>query len=430
MHSLYKQGNLPYLTVKLCQNCEKLIPINSECCPHCSYNFTSRTMDKPLTIKKETAVSNYKPVETYASENNVVFESKQEQEIKKPERFVFCNNCGSKIIGSQRYCGGCGTKVSKRLCPSCNEIIDSDLMFCSYCGEKLQETSINNVKQVEVPVSNQQNTITVRFENAEKQYEPVKEENVVVKDVNQEEVATPIVESSQEIEANSKDISVAFEGINMGRKRLFVIIQFFLVALIAAIMVMVPLLTKQSVFTALIPCFKGESNEQFMRGLDIYEYVLECLEQGGIVIGENSVSYNKITNGEGQFVLTNIPVFEPLLSLISKNGKVEYLISLGAVILSYALMILSMLIIFFSSIVGLFSKKPFKGKALGSLTIMLFIACILIYSNVFFDAFMGYDSWLIYAFAICFLVWFIIKIVFLRENKLYKEFKRLQKEAK
>ena len=52
MHSLYKQGNLPYLTVKLCQNCEKLIPINSECCPHCSYNFTSRTMDKPLSMRR------------------------------------------------------------------------------------------------------------------------------------------------------------------------------------------------------------------------------------------------------------------------------------------------------------------------------------------------------------------------------------------
>ena len=89
MHSLYKQGNLPYLTVKLCQNCEKLIPINSECCPHCSYNFTSRTMERPLSIKKETPAQEYKPVETYAAENNVAIKTVPVQEVRKPEKFVF-----------------------------------------------------------------------------------------------------------------------------------------------------------------------------------------------------------------------------------------------------------------------------------------------------------------------------------------------------
>ena len=415
MHSLYKQGNLPYLTVKLCQNCEKLIPINSECCPHCSYNFTSRTMERPLSIKKETLVQEYKPVETYAAENNVAIKTVPVQEVRKPEKFVFCNNCGSKIIGSQRYCGGCGVKVSKRLCPSCNEIIDSDLMFCSYCGEKLQESPVNNVKQVETPVTNQQNTITLRIEGAEKTYEPVKEEVKPVEEVvSAEEVETPIV----------------FEGVNMGRKRLFVIIQFFLVAVIAAIMVMVPLLTQGNLFTDLIDCFKGQSNDSFMNGLGVYNYVLECIANKGITVGESSISYKMLTNGEGQFVLTNIPVFEPLMSFVADKGNIKYLIPLGAVLLSYLLMVLSMLIVFFSSIAGLFSKKPFKGKALGSVTIMLFISCLLVYSSVFFDAFSGYQSWLIYAFALCFLVWFIIKLVFLKENKLYKAYKRQQKESK
>ena len=421
MHSLYKQGNLPYLTVKLCQNCEKLIPINSECCPHCSYNFTSRTMERPLSIKKETPVQEYKPVETYAAENKVAIKTVPVQEVRKPEKFVFCNNCGSKIIGSQRYCGGCGVKVSKRLCPSCNEIIDSDLMFCSYCGEKLQESPVNNVKQVETPVTNQQNTITLRIEGAEKTYEPVKEEVKPVEEVVPagevkpvEEVATPIV----------------FEGVNMGRKRLFVIIQFFLVAVIAAIMVMVPLLTQGNLFTDLIDCFKGQSNDSFMNGLGVYNYVLECIANKGITVGESSISYKMLTNGEGQFVLTNIPVFEPLMSFVADKGNIKYLIPLGAVLLSYLLMVLSMLIVFFSSIAGLFSKKPFRGKALGSVTIMLFISCLLVYSSVFFDAFSGYQSWLIYAFALCFLVWFIIKLVFLKENKLYKAYKRQQKEAK
>lgn len=421
MHSLYKQGNLPYLTVKLCQNCEKLIPINSECCPHCSYNFTSRTMDKPLSIKKETPVQEYKPVETYAAENNVAMSSTPAQEVKKPEKFVFCNNCGSKIIGSQRYCGGCGVKVSKRLCPSCNEIIDSDLMFCSYCGEKLQESPVNNVKPAETPVTNQQNTITLRIEGAEKTYEPVKEEVKPVEEVSPIEEAKP---------AEPVEAPFVFEGVNMGRKRLFVIIQFFLVAIIAAIMVMVPLLTEGNLFTDLIDCFKRQSDEPFMNGIGVYKYILECIANKGITVGETSISYKMLTNGEGQFVLTNIPIFEPLMSFISDKGSVKHLIPLGATLLSYLLMVLSMLIVFISSIVGLFSKKIFRGKALGSLTIMLFISCLLIYSSVFFDAFKGYQSWLIYAFALCFLVWFIIKLVFLKENKLYKSYKRLQKESK
>lgn len=420
MHSLYKQGNLPYLTVKLCQNCEKLIPINSECCPHCSYNFTSRTMDKPLSIKKETPVQEYKPVETYAAENNVAMSSTLAQEVKKPEKFVFCNNCGSKIIGSQRYCGGCGVKVSKRLCPSCNEIIDSDLMFCSYCGEKLQESPVNNVKPAETPVTNQQNTITLRIEGAEKTYEPVKEEVKPVEEVSPIEEAKP---------AEPVEAPIVFEGINMGRKRLFVIIQFFVVAVIAAIMVMVPLLTQGNFFVDLIDCFKRQYNGEFIRGLDVFEFIKGCFSNANAAIDNVSI---KLTNGEGQFVLTSIPFFADLFGLLKIEEHSKY-IALGATLLSYLLMVLSMLIVFISSIVGLFSKKPFRGKALGSLTIMLFISCLLIYSSVFFDAFKKepvYQSWLIYAFALCFLVWFIIKLVFLKENKLYKAYKRQQKESK
>lgn len=431
MHSLYKQGNLPYLSVKLCENCQKLIPINADCCPNCSYNFTSKTMDKPLAIKKEKKVEEYKPIDNYVKEQQIQTSTPVANENKKEEKFLFCNNCGSKIIGSQRYCGGCGVKVSKRLCPSCNEVIDADLMFCSYCGEKLMDSPIqqvvqpvqSNVTPAETVVTNQptNNTITVRFEGLDRKVETEEKKEEVVLAPLPEVVPAPVEEEkSEEI--------VAFEGINMGRKRLFVIIQFFVVALIAAIMVMVPILTKQNLFVALIPCFTGETTETLINGIGVYEYIAECISKGGISVGEGSVAYGMITNESGAFIFTNIKVLEPLMKVADGYENLEFLFSIGSVLLSYFLIVLSMLIVFISSIVGLFSKKPFKGKALGSLTIMLFISCILIYINVFFDAFKKYDSWLIYAFALCFLLWFIIKLVFLKENKLYKAHKRQLKE--
>ena len=65
-----------------------------------------------------------------------------------------------------------------------------------------------------------------------------------------------------------------------------------------------------------------------------------------------------------------------------------------------------------------------KGKAMGFTTIMLFICAAVVFAlNVYFNDFENYDSWLTYAFLLSFVMWMIIKLVFLKENRRYKKIK-------
>ena len=84
MHGVYKQGNLPYLAVKSCPQCEQLVPLNVESCPHCNYNFTSKNMaTTQLRVKK----ANKEVVDETLSLNK----NQTNVDEKKTEKFVFCD---------------------------------------------------------------------------------------------------------------------------------------------------------------------------------------------------------------------------------------------------------------------------------------------------------------------------------------------------
>lgn len=445
MHSIYKQGNLPYLSVKMCPKCEQLLPLNVESCPNCRYNFTSKTMSQ-TQLREKKVETEVKPVEPTYQSNQVATAVEQPVETKpvveeptKTEKCVYCDNCGAKIIGSQRYCGGCGAKVSKRICPSCDQIVDANLTFCPLCGERLQEAS--NVTQVETPVTNQPQTQVVQtpVQPVQQFYgqpsgQPINiylnpnSVQATVEDQSQTAaVETPQEENKEEpVEETKKD----FNGINMGRKRLFLIIQLLLVGVLAAIMVMVPVLTSENVFKAIIPCVTGNSSETLVSGKGVFAYVMECITSKSIDLSSSSNLYSMITK-DGQPILTGIPFVYKLLTLISKNPDgLATIVSIVAVLLSYVLIILAMLVSFISGFVGLFAKRPYKGKSLGFLLVSLAIASVLIYTSTFFNPFIGFDSWLLYAFALIFFVWFIVKVVFNKETKLYKQKKEEAKLAK
>ena len=53
MHSIYKQGNLPYLSVKSCPKCEQLNSLNAERCSNCGHNFTSKALVQPVVKEKK-----------------------------------------------------------------------------------------------------------------------------------------------------------------------------------------------------------------------------------------------------------------------------------------------------------------------------------------------------------------------------------------
>lgn len=451
MHSIYKQGNLPYLSVKMCPKCEQLLPLNVESCPNCSYNFTSKSIgqtqlrekkEEPVVDAKPTLVMQKAPVVATSEPEYESKEVKAEEQPKKVEKFVYCDNCGAKIIGSQRYCGGCGAKVSKRICPSCDQIVDANLTFCPLCGERLQESS--NVTPVETPVTNQVPVQPVQpiqqfygqpqgyngqpiniYLNQNSAQAKVEEQPLEVKqteeEVKEELPATEVVEKSK------KDNN----GINMGRKRLFLIIQLLIVGVIAAIMVMVPVLTSNNFFKALIPCITGKDNiETLVTGKGIFAYIMECVNSKGIVLTQSSVIYPMISK-DGSTLFTSMPFIYQLLKLISSNpDNLATIISIVVVVVSYVLIALAMLICLLSGFFGLFIKKPYRGKALGFLLISLLIGALFIYSSTFFAPFVGYDSWLLYAFAIIFFIWFVVKLVFTKEAKMYKKAKEQAKLAK
>lgn len=437
MHGIYKQGNLPYLAKKSCPNCEQLFSLNEESCPNCGYNFTSKALVQPVIKIKKAEYVEQKEVITYQSAEPVA-EAKAEikQSEPKAEKCVFCDNCGAKIIGSQRYCGGCGARVSKRICPSCTQIVDANLIFCPLCGERLQENN-TNITPVETPVSNQPQPINAQpiniFVNPttgqatinEPVKEPETQQPVELVPLQDESTETPAVEEVAE-EIETTDIK---PSINMGRKRLFLIIQMLLVGVIAAIMVIVPILTKDTFFNALIPCVKGSSNETMIAGKDMYSYVLEAIANKFPLFNRNSVIYPKIINESGEAIFTNMSFIKGFFNLISSNPSgLDVSIAMIVVVASYCLLVIALLISFLSGFFGLFIKKPYKGKTLGFLLFSLVLISLFIYSSTFFEAFAGYDSWLLYALVLVFFVWFIVKLVFGKEAKDYQKAKKQSKE--
>ncbi len=417
MHDLYKQSNLPYLNVKVCPNCKELVPLNQEICTNCNFNFNLKELKNEKVEKKENAPT-YEEVNQYVKNNAIhssypstpaiqveknepMEDEKNESSASTEETIMYCEKCGAKIIGLQKYCGGCGAKVTKRVCPSCKQIIDSSLAFCTYCGEKL----INN---------NSTGNIEVSLEDVNSQIiqcnlDSKKEEQVDEK-VNESEVeTTQVAISDNNVENNNLENEhddLSNDEIKMGKKRLVIIIQMLVTTLLLAIMIMVPILTKESLFTSLIPCFTGKSNETIIAGKDLFSFIVESIQNKDFDL---NLIKNQLSGENGALIFSGISFITSFLNLFS-NPDLALYVSFFVVSFTYLLIIIAMIIVYISSFVGLFKKKPFKGKAMGFLTISFAIGCVFIYFNSFTKGFLKYDSWLVCAFFITFIIWLIVKI--------------------
>ena len=415
MHGLYKQNNLPYLNVKLCPNCKKLVPLNEEVCPTCEYNFTSKNIKKDI-LKEEVKEPTV---------NETLAKTVKKEEIKPAEKFVYCDNCGAKIIGSQKYCGGCGAKVSKRICPSCNQIVDSHLVFCPLCGEKLQEPLQQQFQPQQTspiftaPIINEKPVVE------EKPVE-VKQEPQNVEKVNLTNDDDVILSAKEEL-----DDTPLNEVVNLGRKRLFVILQLLVVALIAAIMVAVPILTSEFFVSEMWNCFKGESTETLISVKSLFVYFKDTVDFKIFEVNP-SVLKPMLASETGKLLFSDVSFINPLLLKLTDDPKFFVVQSAYISTLSvYMCLIASMLIVVFTSIINLFTKKPLKGKSLGLFTIVLFVSVLFVFTlNTFFNDFEKYDSWLTYAFLLSFIMWMIIKLVFIKENRKYKRIKKQLKANK
>ena len=154
----------------------------------------------------------------------------------------------------------------------------------------------------------------------------------------------------------------------------------------------------------------------------MFAYVLEAIDNKFILLNSDSVIYPHIINGNGDAIFTSMPFIKALFNILSSNPSgLDVTVSMIVVVCSYLLLTISLLVSFLSGFFGLFIKKPYKGKTLGFVLISLAIVSLLVYSSTFFVSFKGYDSWLLYALALVFFVWFIVKLVFNKEAKNYKK---------
>lgn len=431
MHSIYKQGELPYLNVKMCPKCEKLVSLSEETCPHCSFSFKDNSdvknfkedkndeLEKKETLVEEKQENKEVVIESKAKENDLIEEIVEEKPLINPkEKFMFCDNCGAKIIGPQKYCGGCGVKVSKTICPSCSQIIDSHLLFCPLCGEKLQDP-VSNVSTSNVDVTNQPiPQVSFEEENSNEILKEVKEEALI----NNEEV---LEQKSEETEITS-DKNTTF-SVKIGRKRTFLIIQLIVVLIVSAVMLFVPILTQAKFIDVVIPCIKNEnSSETMVTGLGVINHIIEMIKNKTFIFEEGSVFYQMVVNSNGESIYSANNFIQMIIGLFADSPKeVGHFASEIVFLVVYLFIILSLLIAVLTSIFGLFSKKkPYKGKTLGLVIVSLLVAIILVYTATFTNEFKGFDSWLLYAFALTFFLWFIVKIVFLKEVKKYNLYKQ------
>jgi hypothetical protein len=52
------------------------------------------------------------------------------------ERSTECPSCG-KPVGSEKFCGNCGTPLGTPKCPKCGAEVAAGLSFCGNCGNKM-----------------------------------------------------------------------------------------------------------------------------------------------------------------------------------------------------------------------------------------------------------------------------------------------------
>ena len=389
MHSIYKQKNLPYLAVKVCPKCNEFVKTEENLCPNCAFNFLLKEEEKVQSNNK----SQYAKDHAIASKNyvyNTKFEEKFDdfetaalsvKDLDK-EDVLICEKCGAKVIGRQKYCGGCGAKVTKRKCPACQGLIDSKLAFCPLCGEKVQEYS--NIEKSEEDVSdmliNFQDTSALNLES-----------------IHKKSKETPIVKVEEEI--------LEPVNINMARKRTFVIMQMVVCLLVLVALLFSPILA---------PTFKGmfsQTNDTLIKGKELIAFAFTSIFSKSFDL--TSIS-SLLTSGQ-HYIFASLPLIKNLV------GESGLLVSFIITSLVYFITLVSIIIVLIASIVGLSKKTPFKGISLCILVICLAVGCLLIYPNVFTEAFLNYETWLLYAFTLVFILWFVIKLVFFKENALYKK---------
>jgi len=479
MHEIYKQNNLPYLTVKSCPECGKLVPAETLVCPACKHDFENiPSAPKTVEAPKQPRIVLGKNQPTQAAEQPVqqpVQQQAEPQPVEQPARpaqpsnkITFCENCGTRLVSGQNFCGNCGTRVARIFCRYCGESIDQDQSYCPYCGKPVVHAEKPAEQPVQQPVQPQIQPVIAQpiygyqpfFGYPQGQYQqPVYPQDMAQttsmpnpfapqaqvasqteeKPAEQQAQEVPPLENTQvtdtttamenEVEKEQLPDEDIKEVVNMGRKRTFLILEFIFLLVIAFLAAALPVLSSVGPFygEGLAKVFNGETIGQLA--------ALGSLEDPSLVTGIRYIWFAiaKITEGnyaalfnglnEDFYTLGGNVISSYQIGAVNLNGTDNLFIQIFIAAFYIALAV-TFVITLIEFIVSLFVRKPFKVIGFGTLTVVLAVGSVVIYPQIFiagnpFADMAKYDTWIIYAFALSFLLWFIMKLVFLKETKVY-----------
>ncbi|MDY2889233.1 MAG: zinc ribbon domain-containing protein [Candidatus Caccosoma sp.] len=398
MHGLYNQQNLPYLAVKKCPKCNSLLPLDAKSCNNCQYSFIKNEMQKEETKKEEV------------KQNTEVLTKKEENLTIKS---IYCDNCGNKVLISQKFCPSCGAKINKIICPNCGQIQDAYLKECTRCNKPLNTNELASEETSKVDLIKENRNLTSEANSLGLNNE-IKEKDIINDtNLNEENKQSLINDDNKEIIENEIPSDLK-EIVLMPRKRIFILLQIILVAIITLVCLFVPIVTKDNVYNTIFNLINKTATDSIITGK-------ECIKLWISSPNDFSIISKFLVNENGNYLISSLPFAS---SIINSLGNIEAQVSFYAISSFYLLTLLASLITLLSSIIGFFNSKPFHGKSICFLMISLLIGAIIIQPNCIIGTFKNYDCWILYGFALSFLFWFIIKIVFFKENRIYKKKKK------
>lgn len=398
MHGLYNQQNLPYLAVKKCPKCNSLLPLDAKSCNNCQYSFIKNEMQKEETKKEEV------------KQNTEVLTKKEENLTIKS---IYCDNCGNKVLISQKFCPSCGAKINKIICPNCGQIQDAYLKECTRCNKPLNTNELASEETSKVDLIKENRNLTSDANSLGLNNE-IKEKDIINDtNLNEENKQSLINDDNKEIIENEIPSDLK-EIVLMPRKRIFILLQIILVAIITLVCLFVPIVTKDTVYNTIFNLINKTATDSIITGK-------ECIKLWISSPNDFSIISKFLVNENGNYLISSLPFAS---SIINSLGNIEAQVSFYAISSFYLLTLLASLITLLSSIIGFFNSKPFHGKSICFLMISLLIGAIIIQPNCIIGTFKNYDCWILYGFALSFLFWFIIKIVFFKENRIYKKKKK------
>lgn len=302
---------------------------------------------------------------------------------------LFCENCGAILTGYSKYCGVCGVKVSMKICKHCGKVISVAETICPFCKGELDDAT-----EV-VPKEQLVEEETPKDETLKEKIIPAPLEN-----------ATDKKEAKAKKNKKQKELPEYKQVVNMLRKRIVLGVQLLLVVIVALMMFFVPIMTSKPLYNSL-----GSLNNEPL--VTLSKLITSMMGEG-----QNST----LIAVNNQPIFMGLPFIQTVLGWFAAQDQAATL-SVYLMLFIYGFIGLSLILQVLICGFGMLTHRPIRGKSAKFTIITLVISAIFIYTNLFSGNYAGYDSWIAYAFALFFIYWVTVKIMFYKEVREYDDSK-------